>query len=203
MPSTVIDLFNAVDLVLRGTVRWGTRPSSDVPGVYVVTMDSSPDACNSVLSNAPIDEEILDLWINRVPRMSLGGDRPTIHNLKARLNSFWYPDETILYIGKTSARLGIGNRIGQYYNHKLGNKSPHRGGHWLKTLSNLSRLYVHYAETDSPAQKEEILLAEFINNVSETSKRQAPDKDHLIPFSNLEYPKGSYKNHGLRNQVLS
>ena len=200
MPSTVIDLFNAVDLVLRGTVKWGTRPTSDTLGVYVVTMDSLPDACNKVLNNAPIDEKILDFWINRVPGMSLDEDRPTIKDLEARLNSFWYPDETILYIGKAGTSLK--ERVGQFYSHNLGNRSPHRGGHWLKTLSNLSRLYVHYAETDSPARKEEMLFPEFINNISEMSKREAPDKDHLIPFANLEYPKGSRKAHRLDGQAL-
>lgn len=50
-----------------------------------------------------------------------------------RLATFWLPDEVVLYIGLAGA--SVRKRVRQYYRTPLGDKRPHAGGWWLKTLT--------------------------------------------------------------------
>ncbi|MHB1419868.1 MAG: hypothetical protein ACYCX4_09855 [Bacillota bacterium] len=89
----------------------------------------------------------------------------------------------------------------QYYETPLGQPRPHRGGHWLKTLSILENLSIFWAATDDPDGAENELLATFVKNVSQGSKEQLLDPDRPLPFANLEYPKGNRKKHGIARQA--
>jgi hypothetical protein len=55
--------------------------------------------------NPPIDNSAVNKWINDVQTLKLNGARPTANSLISWLKSFWLPDETALYIGKTKQPL--------------------------------------------------------------------------------------------------
>ena len=82
----------------------------------------------------------------------------SVLTLKDRLDKFWLPDENILYIGKTDCVGGLKKRIGQYYSTEIGERKPHAGGHWIKTLNILNELFVHYLPIQNPLQLEEKII---------------------------------------------
>ncbi len=63
----------------------------------------------------------------------------------------------IVYIGRTSQTLA--RRLGQFYRHRFGAKSPHRGGQRILTLAR--PLSVYWSPTDTPRAKERELIKEF------------------------------------------
>jgi hypothetical protein len=116
--------------------------------------------------------------------------------------AYWLPDESIIYIGKATT---LGPRLGQYYSTPLGDKRPHAGGHWIKTLSNLNALTVHYSEIEEghdPEQLERRMLVSFSKNVSAQSKALHPQPTLAIPFANLEIKGVGRRNHGIARGVL-
>jgi hypothetical protein len=62
----------------------------------------------------------------------------------------------VVYIGRGKQ---LRRRISQFYRHKFGNKSPHRGGERILTLE--GRMSVHWAAVDDYADAEHILLEAF------------------------------------------
>jgi len=144
---------------------------------------------------APISRDAVADWISYVPTLLLDKRRPTPETLAQRLSSFWLPDETVLYIGKAARSLKVG--VGQYYRTRLGDRKPHAGGCWLKTLSILDQLTVFWACTEHPEQAEANLLSLFTGGVSHDTKSILRDSEHCFPFANLEYPKGTTKAHGI------
>lgn len=62
-----------------------------------------------------------------------------------RFRAFWPGDEVVAYIGLAGTSLR--KRVGRYYRTPLGARRPHAGGWWLKTLTVLDDLWVHYAAT--------------------------------------------------------
>ena len=102
------------------------------------------------------------------------------------LESFWLHDEVIIYIGKAGTSNTIYNRIKNFKKHQLGCKRPHRGGHWLKTLSKSTQneLVVYWAITIDAEKIETKLLEKFSKNNQKN-----------IPFANLEY-----KENGIRKR---
>jgi hypothetical protein len=112
-----------------------------------------------------------------------------------RISRFWIPDEAILYMGKATK---LSTRLPAYYRTSIGKRSPHSGGFFLKLLSNLDQLWVHYAECNDPETAEDRMLRRFCENVSQVSRIALHDYSHPFPFANLEWPKGTFKAHGLR-----
>ncbi len=84
------------------------------------------------------------------------GNGPPLHELVDRLRRFWLADEVVLYIGLASR--SVRTRVGQYYKTPLGARKPHAGGWWLKTLSVLDELWVHFAATPDFSTAEESAL---------------------------------------------
>lgn len=200
MPTSIENLFSRLSLSQKGRVRWGETILDDKPGVYIVSVSSRPDeVINKYENNPPIDINIISGWIQKVPTLTLNGKRPTPDELKNRLSNFWLPDEPILYIGKTGT--SIKDRVKQFYNTPLGDKRPHAGGHWLKTLSILGELYVHWSITNRAEDYESDLLKLFVEGVSTSSKKIVADPQRPFPFANIEYPKGNKKNHGINKSV--
>lgn len=200
MPTTVEELFEKNSKKILGQAKWGDRVNCDAPGVYVVAM--TPIANKMLCFNdAPISKVTVQEWINRVPQMTLANTIPTADMITQRIKSFWMPDETILYIGKAGTSLQT--RIKQYYQTALGDPRPHRGGHWIKTLDNLSQLNIYWttSEGSTAHDLETKFLNVFIQNVSQDSMRALFDPRHPFPFANLEFPKGVRKSHGLKNQA--
>lgn len=205
MPISIIDLINETGLKVNGleTVRWGNIPKSSNTGIYIVSTSQSPKLNNNLCTSAPISNEILKFWLNKVKTLQIDGEiSPTVSQLRDRLNQFWLPDESILYIGQTESSKGIKGRVMQYYKTELGERKPHAGGHWIKTLIKLDQLFVHYFPDRTPAKTEENLLLTFVNQVSKRTIENLRDKNLPIPFANLELVKGNRKNHGILKSKL-
>jgi hypothetical protein len=197
MPVTVAEAFAAIDLSQDdiATVRWRTKPARSNSGVYIVSLTSSPDSFDGKLSKPELAEIEFRRWLDVCPRMTLDGKEPCVGQLIDRIARFWIPDEVILYIGKAT---DLPSRLDAYYRTSIGKSSPHSGGYFLKLLSNLDQLWVHYAECNDPESDEGTMLQRFCENVSQGSREALHDPAHPFPFANLEWPKGTYKAHGLR-----
>jgi hypothetical protein len=128
---TVATLFKGADLAPRGPVRWNTPIPDKHPGVYVIGL--SPDA-NA--SSSEIDAEYLE-----TPELSR-----------------WIPNQPIIYIGQAT-RQTLATRLGQFYRHKYGAQSPHRGGQALKLLT--CDLWVYWSPCDNPLGCESLMLDMF------------------------------------------
>jgi hypothetical protein len=199
MPTTVSQLFQSAKINLTGTVKWRERVPSQADGVYVVSLSADSTLNAGILENAPISLEAVRKWVIRVPKIELDNLRnPEPEAIAERLSRFWLPDENIVYIGKTDAKLV--DRLKDYHTTELGNRRPHARGHWIKTLTNLESLYIHFAECSMSEWGkivESFLLKSFINGVSNMSRSVLRDPEHPFPFANLEYPKGNRKKHGI------
>ena len=200
MPTTVKQLFKEAGKNILGQVKWGEKVDCNAPGIYVVAISNLSD--NLVYCDeAPISQKAVEGWIKHVPKLTLDNETPRVDDLTMRLNSFWLPDETILYIGKAGTSLKV--RVNQYYTTRLGDPKPHRGGHWIKTLDNLNDLNIYWTTTEGETahEVEDTFLQAFINNVSQESRLKLYDPNHPFPYANLEFPKGTRKIHGMQNQA--
>ena len=204
MPTSVFPLFAACGLSITGQTLWNTSPDCTDACVYAVCLSGDPKRNAGLLDCAPIDENLLRAWIAHVPTFSFDGRlRPDASEVAAFLQGFWLPDENILYIGKATC---LRDRLGQYFGHKLGNRSPHKGGHWLKTLSNLAKLHVFFArcnDADQAEEKEAIALDVFEGNVSEATERKLLNPQITIPFANRKNSRGALKQNRIRGDVLA
>ncbi len=95
----------------------------DLPGVYVVAINSDPEW----QSGLPVPEE-----------------------LPPKFRGRWLADQPILYIGKAGGpgfKSVLGKRLGQFYRHCHGRRSPHSGGQYVKLLT--LPLWVFWAATEN------------------------------------------------------
>ena len=211
MPSTVADVFAAARAKPAGVVGWG-EPVGPPPartksstGIYVVALTDAVDRVDRTLADAPILPMALTTLLRRRPELTLDGRRPTARQLAARLGEFWFPDETILYIGLADARdqkLGGGYlayRVHEYVKTRIGAKSPHAGGWPLKTLDCLGSVYVHYTYCGNVMAAEGKCLRQFADQVSPSTLDRLRDPVRVMPFANLEFPRGNRKNHGIKH----
>jgi hypothetical protein len=142
--------------------------------------------------------DTFERWRNVCPDLTVDRAPPTLEALMRRVSAFWLRDEVILYVGLASSSLPT--RLSQYYRTSIGERSPHRGGYFLKLLSNLDRLWVHYALASDPARAESSILARFCANVSDIAKGDLIDPAVPLPFANLDWPgsaRQTRKAHGL------
>ena len=204
MPITVTELFKRVDLEIDGVVRWGNLPDEHRPGVYVVALSGDADKLVCI-DTIPILHNSVSDWISRVPLMRIDHSIPSVSSLTKRLDQFWQPNETILYIGQTKRPLRA--RIAEMYNHVLGARWHHSGGQWLKTLSNLQDLFVYYSVVeDHPERLEDSLLREFHNAVS--ADMLVDQYQVVMPFANRQAPaidpskKYYRKEHNISSQII-
>ena len=201
MPTSVKNLIENFNLSPARSVKWNEIPTTKEEGVYIVSLSNNPEKNNGIHKSAPISKDIMKKWISKVDGFEL--DKINTFNsdkVIKRMSQFWLPDENILYIGKASKRAngdGIGNRVDEYYRTDYGEKSPHAGGHWLKSLKILNELFVYYSTCENPEIVEEDMLRLFCKNVSETTKINLRDSNLPLPFANLRLKRGQDKNHGL------
>lgn len=192
--STVRQLFAAAGLAAQGCVRWGTKPTLDAPGVYVVSMSSSvDDPCSPVAFCA--NREALQTLLLVRPEIAVDGIPATEESLRARLGQMWLSSEPVLYIGL--AGTSVKTRVNQYYRTPLGARSPHAGGWPIKLLSSLSELWVHYAATNDPGAAEIAMIAAFQKGVPRAVAAVTCDPGHPLPYANLTFPGGRRKAHGI------
>ncbi len=214
MPTTIKELFVKTGLTYSGQAEWGQLVNSNACGFYVVAISNDIDKL--VCLNKPnFSDKAIEQWIKLVKS---GGKQILIdkrvadlNGIKQRLEKFWFPDETIVYIGKAgpNKRRTIRKRIKEYYETKLGCDGKHAGGHWINTLQDISALNVFYSEylgLDID-EKEEQLISYFMNNVSNISKESLFDKVNCFPFANKELYRKSLRTktrkvHRLNNQTI-
>lgn len=214
MPITVFQLLKECGLVCHGNVKWGQKISSEKNGFYIVALTNTVDKLICLQTPSFDDNEILH-WIDRVKfrgkNIYIDKRIADLEAIKKRLSEFWYPDETVLYIGKAGpkSQCSISKRVNGFYNTPLGFSRPHAGGHWINTLKNLASLHIFYSEYDNDnyVEKEAQLISCFMKHVSENSKARLFDKDRCYPFANKEIHLISLqqkvrKVHGLSNQTV-
>lgn len=200
MPITPAALFREVGLRVTGTVPWGTPVPSRACGVYVVSQSQDPNSCAGLDAQAPIDRRLVQQWLSRVPTITLDESKATVQGIVQRLGTFWLADESILYIGKATP---LRSRIKAYYDTPLGDRRPHAGGHWIKTLSTLHKTFLHFAEVADCEKSEAELLRAFVARVSPATRERIGDPP--LPFANLELPGGGQKlrkRHGIGKCTL-
>ncbi len=195
MPSSVADVLAAAGLGPGGVVGWGDQVPERRAGVYVVALTEDPSStAGGLLASPPLSFDAIERWLHVRPELTLDGDRPTVHQLADRLKSFWMPDEAIVYIGLTTRPL-CKRVVEEYYKTPLGAKRPHSGGYFLKALGDLSRFHLHFAAADDPGSAEAAMLGAFCTSVSEATREALLDPAHPFPFANLEWPRGTRKDH--------
>ncbi|MDR3598771.1 hypothetical protein [Clostridium sp.] len=201
MPTLISELLKSQNLILTGKVKWGNPFFSNNQGIYIVSSSGDGNINAGISTNAPISLERIQFWLNKVLTFELDKkDNPEAQLVYQRLSKFWLPDENILYIGMTNSALSV--RVSQYYNTEIGERRPHAGGHWLKTLSNLNDLYIYYSECKNPGIVESNLMDFFSRNVSKESVENLYDSSIILPFANLEHPSKGRKRHGLGKSKL-
>ena len=210
MPSTVADIFGAAGTPPDGVVPWGTAPPTPPPrissgtGIYVVALTDAVESCDAALEAPPISDTAVAELIAVRAELTLDGARPTCEALVRRLAAFWFSDEVVLYIGRAGPRKSrpaqgeVSKRVCEYYDTPLGANRPHAGGWPLKVLSCLSDLHVHYAYCDDVIKSEGECIGHFAADVSEAARERLRDPVRVMPFANLEFPKGKVKMHGIR-----
>jgi hypothetical protein len=181
--GTAASLFKLARLTPQGSVRWGEPIPSRRPGVYAVEAPSPS-------ISAPFSLPAIEAWIQRVPGIRVDGAPADARALRKRLDEFWIPSETVVYIGRAGTDLG--GRVRAYYRTPLGDPRPHAGGHWLKTLSTLDQFRVWWTETDDPVDAERSLLRAF-------AEQHAVG---FLPFANRQDADGDRKDHGITLSTL-
>lgn len=201
MPSSITSLFAAVHLEPSGCVRWDEPVPEIRPGVYVVSLSSAPEKVDCIRATAPLSDAALEELPAVCPKLTLDGEpRPTREQLAERIGSYWLPDECVLYIGLAGQPLH--KRVRQYYRTPLGAAKPHKGGWWLKTLSVLRDLHVHYAVTPDYKDAEERMLGAFAAGVSDASRAGLPAGDPVTPFANLRDGDWRRRNHRIQGATI-
>lgn len=195
MPSTVASLLAVAGLESGGCVGWGARVPETRTGVYLVSLTTTGHAADA-LTDCPLSDAALDELLISCPALTLDGERPTRAQVAKRIGSYWLPDECVLYIGLAGQPLRT--RVRQYYKTRIGAAKPHKGGWWLKTLSVLGELHIHYAPTDDFKGAEEQMLRAFAAGVSHTTRAALPTGDPVMPFANLRDGDWQRKRHGIR-----
>jgi transcription elongation factor GreA len=143
------ELMRSLDLLVDGPARWGSPVPSRAPGVFVVELPGGAET-------APIDAAAVRRWLERVPSLTLDGERPTVQQLSRRLAQGWRPGQPVLYVGRSAK--SIGARLGAIYATPLGDARPNSAAHWLKTLSVPGDLRVWWSETEAHEEYEDALL---------------------------------------------
>lgn len=198
MPIPVKELFDSVGKEIMGQVKWNEKIACDLPGVYCVSISNNENVLKTI-EKYPVSLSEIEEWINYVPNMKIDGNIPTVEEVAERLSKFWLPKETILYIGKAGTSLR--KRVNQYYKTKLGDKRPHAGGHWLKTLDIINELNIFWTTSgeQNAEELEQELLSKFVESIN--YKNELYDAEHPFPFANREYPRGNRKIHNISKSV--
>jgi hypothetical protein len=185
----------AAGLEPAGVVRWGGAVPLDSPGVYVVALSKDPHSPAGARRDAPVDHRALERLLVLRPGLRLDGRPPSTGQLADRLRAFWLSPEVVLYIGLAGG--SVRTRVRQYYSTPLGAKRPHAGGWWLKTLSVLDQLWVHWGQTPDYEDAEREMLAAFAAGVPSAARMALHDPDRVAPFANLRTHSGAIKAHGI------
>lgn len=135
MTISVGELFEKSELHPAGVVIWGDQVPLDRPGIYVVA--STPDVSDAVGRSRIYQPDLSALEELRTvcPSVTVDGVPATREQLAERIGAFWIPQSAVLYVGL--AGTSVRRRIHQYYRTQIGQRAPHAGGWWLKTIVDL------------------------------------------------------------------
>lgn len=200
MATSVANIMAQNELEYGGVVRWGSRLPEVQPGIYLVSSSIDPHDEAGKINDYSADVEALSKLKILLPNISIDGSVASEDKLAERLNRFWIPDAAVLYIGLAGTSLQA--RVGQYYSTKLGARSPHAGGWWLKTMADLDDLYVHFAATNDSSAVEQRMLDAFATSIPQEHSQRLFDSVRIAPFANVEVKKGLRKRHGLKNYKI-
>lgn len=195
MPTTTLTaqaLLRQVGLLADGPVRWDQSALSRAPGVFLV---ETPDPA----ATAPIEIAAVRAWLERVPSLRMDGARPDAGALADRLRSYWLPGQHVLYVGRTSKSLG--GRILALYRTPLGDRQPHAGGHWLRTLTGYTGFRVWWAETAAPEEAEDAIVSAIAATLTDQERAALP-AGAVLPWANLEAAGGEKRAHGITGALL-
>ena len=181
-------VLRSLDLMIDGPVRWGQPVRSRAPGIFLVELPSA-DAL------APLDIVAIRAWLARAPSLQLDGARPEPAALADRIRRFWLPGQSVLYVGRTSKSLSA--RVSALYSTGLGDRRPHSGGHWLKTLKPIDSLRIWWAETGDPELYEDAAVAAIADTVTPEERAALHDPSLVLPWANLESVSGEKRATGL------
>jgi hypothetical protein len=203
VPIAAADLFDRIGLKIKDSARWGDPVACTKPGVYAVSLGGNPHRNAGLLPEAPLSVGLVREWIEYVPTFTFDGKpRPSPSAVAAFIKQFWLPDESILYIGKATC---LKKRLSELRGHRLGNHSPHKGGHWLKTLSNPDHLHIFFCECDSEGKAialEGKALESFVSQVSARTLKRLYNPEMPIPFANGKDSRGRLKQSRIAKSVL-
>ena len=183
------------------TIRWGEPMRNSTIGIFFVSLSAKPDANAMVLSEAPLDETKLSAWISSPGDiLCLDGEPCTDTGLlRQRMNQFWLPEESIVYIGQVFSMGGIKKRIDQLYKTGPGKRMQNVDGYWIKSLRNLNEMYIHYISVMNAEQISAGIIARF-SSQAKCGPNVRPDKlasETIVPFANLQNKMPYLKNHGI------
>jgi transcription elongation factor GreA len=189
-PVAGSELMRSLGLDLDGPAVWGSPAPGRGPGVFIIELSAPAD-------EAPIDTEAVRRWLERVPALTVDGERPTPHQLARRLAEFWLPGEQVLYIGRS--RKTVSARIAAMYATELGNDKPNPGGYWLKALYGMGKARIWWATTEAHEEYEDELLAQLAQrfDLDEAARQRTLG----LPFANLVTSDGRLKVHGIENAL--
>jgi transcription elongation factor GreA len=193
-PRSAVALIRSLDLLPDGPVVWGQAVPSRSPGIFLVEIPARTDT-------APVDIVAVRDWLERVPGLRLDGERPTASDLVARLDTFWLPQQTVLYVGRTSKSLAA--RVASLLHTPLGDRKPHPGGHWLWTLRDLPRVRIWWAETDAPEEYEDGLAAAIAADVEAPVAAVLAEYGPVLPWANMASATGEVKRTGITGAQLA
>lgn len=202
MTIPVGELFEKSELHPAGAVQWGDQVALDLPGVYIVA--STPDLSDPLGRIGAYRPDLSAFDALRVvcPSLTVDGVPATNEKLAERIGAFWIPESPVLYVGL--AGTSVRKRVNQYYGTHIGQRSPHAGGWWLKSLLGLDSLFVHYAAAEIPKLAEARLLETFAAAVPPSVRQALHDFDsqRIAPFANVEVQTGFRKRHGMAGYKL-
>ncbi|KAB2876008.1 MAG: hypothetical protein F9K43_01815 [Bauldia sp.] len=132
---SVREVFGRAGLAPAGPVRWGEPVPESAPGVYVVAIVADPDT-RAVPGRITVPNAVLDKWL-------------------------W--GQPVVYVGRTGRPLA--KRLADFYRHRHGDKSPHRGGQDVLLLD--CDRWVFWAPADDPAAAERTMLDAFAARAGE------------------------------------
>jgi transcription elongation factor GreA len=186
-------LLRSVGLLADGPAVWGRPMRASGAGIFVIELPNPP-------ATAPIELTRVGKWIESVPGMRIDGAEATSRAVAARLAAFWIPSTSVLYIGTSQQSMAA--RVGAIERTVLGDRRPHAGGHWLKTLTGLERARVWWARTDATEEYEDALFGAFAAAIPEADRERLHDATVVLPWANLRSTDGERKAHGLTGYLV-
>ena len=192
-PRSAVALIRSLDLLPDGPIVWDQAVPSRSPGIFLVEVPARSD-------EAPIDIVAVREWLERVPGLMLDGERPTASQLATRMASFWLPQQTVVYVGRTNKSLAA--RVSSLMHTPLGDRKPHPGGHWLWTLRDVAKLRVWWAETAAPEEYEDGLAGAIAADVDPSIATILAGMGPILPWANMTSATGDAKRTGITGAQL-